>query len=325
MSSILQSAQTTLQEDFGGFGHNAAGEEHQFDIDHVPDQTGKVAVVTGGSEGIGYGCTRTLLSKNISKLYILSVSQDVVNGAYDALKKDMGEDKANRAKWMLCDLSDWKQTAQMASEIAKSTERIDVVINNAARGIMTHQLTDYGVDRHMAVNHMGHVVLTSHLLPVLKKTASQGNKVRIVNLASNAIEMVPKNINYDSLESINTDEGPMPTYGRSKLANLLYARYLARHLTKEHPNILANGTHPGFVDTKLTNEMIHEPYPRKFLPTTQAQSCANISPSRWLRYVRRLEALHERSVEGLRFHNVGCDLHRQERRVYLPACDAGAW
>ena len=53
----------------------------------------------------------------------------------------------------------------------------------------------------------------------------------------------------------------MPQYGRSKLANILYAKYLNKHLTSKHPNILANATHPGFVDTKMSVKDIHEPYP----------------------------------------------------------------
>lgn len=262
MSSAVKNIQTTLQEDFGGFGHNAAGEEHQFSLDNVPDQTSKVALVTGGSEGIGYGCTRTLLAKNIHKLYILSLSKEVVDGARDAIKQDLGEEASKRTHWIQCDFSDWKQVANMAKEISSSTDRLDILINNAARGIMTQQITEYGLDRHMALNHMGHVVLTSHLLPLLKKTASDKNsKVRIVNISSNAHEQVPKDLKFESIDDLNKDLGPMGTYGRSKLANLLHVRYLARHLTKEHPNILANATHPGFVDTKMTDQHIHEPYP----------------------------------------------------------------
>lgn len=60
--------------------HSLADTEHQLKLEDTPDQTGKVAVVTGGSEGIGYGCTHTLLSKNISKIFILSLSQEVVDG-----------------------------------------------------------------------------------------------------------------------------------------------------------------------------------------------------------------------------------------------------
>lgn len=113
----------------------------------------------------------------------------------------------------------------------------------------------------MALNHMGHVILTSHLLPILKNTASEGNTVRIVALSSNAHQTAPSDTKFESLEELNQDLGPNPQYGRSKLANLLYSRYLSRHLTPSHPNILANATHPGFVDTKMSTKDIHEPYP----------------------------------------------------------------
>lgn len=327
MTSAVKNVQSTLQENFGGFGHNAAGSEHQFSIDNVPDQTGRVAVVTGGSEGIGYGCTRSLLAKDIGKLYILSLSKEVVEGAYNAIKQDLGEESAKRTHWIQCDLSDWKQAANVAKEISNSTDRLDILINNAARGIMTAQLTDYGVDRHMALNHMGHVILTSHLLPLMKKTASANNKVRFVNLGSNAHEQVPKDLSFKNLEVMNSDLGPMGTYGRSKLAALLYSRYLARHLTKEHPNILANATHPGFVDTAMTDKHIHEPYPcKQFIPqnTLVIPSLTTFHSGR-LRHVRRPEGFHERPVAGLHVYGLGRDLHRQERRVHLPTCDARAW
>ena len=112
----------------------------------------------------------------------------------------------------------------------------------------------------MAMNHMSHVILTSHLLPILKKTAEKGT-VRIVNQSSNAHQATPGDTKFASLDELNRDLGPNGQYGRSKLASLLHARYLNRHLTKEHPNILANATHPGFVDTKMSTKDIHEPYP----------------------------------------------------------------
>ena len=113
----------------------------------------------------------------------------------------------------------------------------------------------------MAVNHIAHVILTSHLLPVLKSTAEKGNTVRISNQASNAHQATPSDTKFASLDELNHDLGPNGLYGRSKLANILYSRYLARHLTKDYPNILANATHPGFVDTAMSTRDIHEPYP----------------------------------------------------------------
>ena len=260
--SIMNTISSTIAENFGGKAHDAASKEHQFSLEQVPDLSGKVAVVTGGSEGVGYGCTHTLLSHNIKKLFILSVSKDVIDGALKSIAEEMGQEAASKVTWLECDLSDWKKVKQVADKIASaSPDRIDILINNAARGIMTYQLTDYGVDRHMAVNHMGHTIVTSHLLPIFKKTASSGNIVRIVNLASNAHQATPSDTKFESLEELNRDTGPNGQYGRSKLAAILYSRYLAKHLTSAHPNILINATHPGFVDTKMSSVDIHEPYP----------------------------------------------------------------
>ncbi|KAH9828850.1 retinol dehydrogenase 12 [Teratosphaeria destructans] len=261
MTSIIDNVQRTIAENLGGLGHALAPGRARFSLQDVPDQSGKVAVVTGGSEGIGYGITHGLLSKNISKLFILSVSKDVVDGAFKAIADELGQDKADRAKWIQCDLTDWKRVAQVSQEITHSTDRLDILVNNAARGIMTYQLTDYGVDRHMALNHFGHVILTSHLLPLLKKTASQGDRVRIVNQASNVHQNVPGDLRFDTISDINQDLGPVAQYGRTKLANILYTKYLARHLSSQHPNIVVNATHPGIVSTKQTKEDIHEPYP----------------------------------------------------------------
>jgi NAD(P)-dependent dehydrogenase (short-subunit alcohol dehydrogenase family) len=263
-TSTMQAVKNTIAENLGktiSGAHSLAPKDQQFSLEEVPDLSGKVAVVTGGSEGIGYGCTHTLLSKNISKLFIISLSEDIVSGATAAIAKELGEDKASRVEWLQCDLSDWEKVGQTAFEIAKKTDRLDILINNAGRGIMTYQIAKNGVDLHMAANHMGHVILTSHLLPVLKSTAEKGDKVRIVQLASNAHQSAPKDTKFASLEELNQDLGPNTQYGRSKLAAILYARFLARHLSSAHPNILSNATHPGLVETRQSVEHIHEPFP----------------------------------------------------------------
>ncbi|KAF1844926.1 NAD(P)-binding protein [Cucurbitaria berberidis CBS 394.84] len=239
---MIQAAKNTIAENLGG-AHALAPKESQFSLDEVPDLSGKVAVITGGSEGIGYGCTHTLLSHNIEKLFIISKSEDIANDAIKAITEEMGEDKANRV------------------EISEKTDRLDILINNAGRGIMTYQLAKNGVDLHMATNHFGHVVLTSHLLPLLQSTAEKGDKVRLVQLGSNLHENAPKETQFESLDELNTDYGPQPQYGRSKLAAILYAKYLDRHLNSQYPNILSNASHPGIVDTRQSAVHIHEAYP----------------------------------------------------------------
>jgi len=66
----MEFVRNKIAENFGGPTHSLVSEENYFDLEQVPDLSGKIAVVTGGSEGIGFGVTHTLLSKNISKLFV---------------------------------------------------------------------------------------------------------------------------------------------------------------------------------------------------------------------------------------------------------------
>ena len=215
--------------------------------------------MTGGSEGIGYGVTHTLLSHDISKLIILSLSKEVVDGAKKSVAEELGQEKADRTEWIQCDISNFAEVKKAADQIKNSTDRLDILINNAARGIQTYQLSPYGIDQHMATNHFGHVLLTSYLFDLLKKTSEKHGTVRIVNQASNAHQGAPSDVKFESLDELNIDLGPNPQYGRSKLANILYTRYLERNVTKGgSPKILVNATHPGFVSTRQSVEHIHE-------------------------------------------------------------------
>ena len=146
----MEAAKQTVAQNMGVSGaHEMVPKDQQFALEETPDLSGKVAVVTGGSEGIGYGVTHTLLSHNIEKIFILSLSEEVINGSLKAIGEEMGEATAKKVTWLQCDLSDWKKTKQVADTIAKSIDRLDILVNNAARGIMTYQLMDYGVDRHV--------------------------------------------------------------------------------------------------------------------------------------------------------------------------------
>jgi len=198
----MQTVKNTLAENLGKIvpSNSLAPADGKFSLEEVPDLSGKVAMITGGSEGIGYGCTHTLLTHNISKLFIISQSKDIVEDAIGAIKSEMGEEAAKKVEWIQCDLSDWEAIGKTALDIAGKLDRLDILINNAGRGIMEYALDKQGVDLNMSVNHFGHVILTSHLLPKIKETAKQGHKVRIVNMSSNTHENAPKDTKLESLE-----------------------------------------------------------------------------------------------------------------------------
>lgn len=224
----------------------------------MPDLSGKVAAITGGSRGIGYACTHTLLQRNIDKIYVLSDGKEGIEEALQSIRKEISPDAADKVKWIQVDIADWSAMAKAAEQIKSESDRLDILINDAGRGVMTYQVAENGIDRHMAANHFGHVVLTSKLLPLLKSTAEKGDKVRIVGVGSNLHAASPSDTKFASLEELNTDLGPNAQYGRSKLAVQLYYKYLSKHLP---PNVLSNSIHPGIVATKMSIEDIHEPYP----------------------------------------------------------------
>lgn len=229
-----------------------------FSLEDVPDLSGKTALVTGGTEGIGLACTKTLLEHNIEKVFVLSYRRSV----YEEALEKLGHIKSlkERIQWLQCDLAKWDtEVIAAADTICKDASRLDIVIANAARGIMPYQQDKHGIDLGMSVNHIGHVALISHLLPLLKKTAEMSNDpVRVVNLASMNHEHAPSDMTFENIEDLNREMGPNEGYGRTKLAAILYARWMAERLPK---NILFNSTHPGVVNTAQTIDWIHDAYP----------------------------------------------------------------
>lgn len=163
----MEAIKQTVAQNMGvGGAHTMVPEDQQFDLKDTPDLKGKVAIVTGGSEGIGFGSTYTFLSKGLEKVFVISVSKEVIDESTKTVKEELGEEAANKITWLQCDLADWKAVKETADKIAKATDRIDILVNNAGRGIMTYQLTEYGVDRHVRSHSYSlHHIATAYRCP----------------------------------------------------------------------------------------------------------------------------------------------------------------
>jgi NAD(P)-dependent dehydrogenase (short-subunit alcohol dehydrogenase family) len=151
-----------------------------------------------------------------------------------------GPNQAHRAH--IADLSRLADLKRVGAEIAAAEPRIDVLINNAGNIFGTRMLTDDGLERTFATNHVAYAALT-HLL---RDRLIAAGPARIVNTASAA--HLGQTLDFDDLQFAKGYR-PQTAYGRSKLCNILFTRELARHLAAT--GVTANCLHPGFVATNL--------------------------------------------------------------------------
>ncbi|KDR81778.1 hypothetical protein GALMADRAFT_239970 [Galerina marginata CBS 339.88] len=220
--------------------------------DDLVDLHDKVAIVTGGNTGIGYGTVQFLVRKG-AKVYIAARNEQRALDAKKQLEKEGMEDGS--VEWLKLELSGPRLAKQAAEEFLRKETRLDILVNNAAIGAVgPFKLGEDGFLDIMTTNHLSHFAFTDTLLPLMKTTSEEeGSDVRIVNLTS----MAHSRIEVDSFvgkDSLNKEfgdsfNGYLDTYGYSKLANILHIKELQRRLDSENTAITCMSVHPGPVLT----------------------------------------------------------------------------
>lgn len=217
---------------------------------HIPSLEGKVIVVTGGNSGTGKACVIEL-AKHAPKCIFLSARS---KAKFDDAVKDVKKVTPSAVvEFLELDLASFESVKQAAEAVKASTNRLDILINNAGIMGLPPGLTKEGYELHFGTNHMGPALLTKLLLPLLLSTAEEpGADVRIVNLTSMGhANTVKGGIDFESVKTELSDRHSFIRYGQSKLANILHARELARR----YPSITSVSVHPGRVATQLLDDM----------------------------------------------------------------------
>ncbi|PTB66633.1 NAD(P)-binding protein [Trichoderma citrinoviride] len=226
----------------------------------IPDLTGKVALVTGGNVGIGFQIVKQLALHG-AKVYLGARSEPRAKQAIDSILSEYQSITKDRVIWLPLDLSRPANIMEAAQLMSSWEKRLDILINNAGIATDDFTTTAEGFESTIAVNHIGHFILTTKLLPLLKATASAiGSDVRIVTSSSVAEKFAPKHNNFTTTEDLSdpgtTDSNDYTSrktvfsrYGASKLANLLFTRELQRRLDEEDVKITALAVDPGPVAT----------------------------------------------------------------------------
>jgi NAD(P)-dependent dehydrogenase (short-subunit alcohol dehydrogenase family) len=198
----------------------------------------KVVVITGATSGIGRIAAERLAAQG-ARIVLIARDQARAERTLGRLQA-AGRGVEHRAH--IADLSSLAEVRQVAAAIAAQEPRIDVLINNAGSIFARRLETVEGLERTFALNHMAYFVLTRELRARLVASAP----ARIINTASRA--HYGKTLDFDDLQ-LRKGYRAMTAYGRSKLANILFTRELARRLAGT--GVTANCLHPGFVATHL--------------------------------------------------------------------------
>ena len=212
----------------------------------VPDQRGRLAIVTGSNTGLGYDTARVLAARGAK---VVMAVRDTAKGDAAAARIREITPGADIAVTKL-DLGSLASVRESGAELGAAYPRIDLLINNAGVMYPPKQTTSDGFELQFGTNHLGHFALTGLLLPNLLPVEGS----RVVVVASIAHNIRAK-IDFDDLQWEKRRYDRVASYGQSKLANLLFTYELQRRLAAAKANTIAVAAHPGVAATELVRHV----------------------------------------------------------------------
>lgn len=221
------------------------------DPDIEKNITGEVAVITGGSRGIGLEAAKILLDKGCHVIIASSANSKVAKQIEISLSKQISqESKAKVEIWHL-DLTSLESVVKFAERLRDSSISIQYLINNAAIMFAPQKITENGFESHFQVNYLGHCLLIWLLIPLLVASSRKNEKrARIINVSSST--HFARDLRLGDLQS--RIYSPFHAYAQSKLAQIMFTFKLSRWLSKHNDfgdHITVNTLHPGVAKTEL--------------------------------------------------------------------------
>ncbi len=216
----------------------------KLDLKHIASQKGRIAIVTGANNGVGFETSLGLAQVGF-KVVMACRNLNKAAAAQSKIKQVLPHADLDILQLDLSQLSSVRNFVQQFSE---RYQQLDVLVNNA--GVMTTsaQKNAEGIELQFATNHIGHFVLSSLLMDFMPDSS----RSRIISLSSVAHKQA--RIHFGDIECKNV-KGFGAAYGQSKLACLMFGDELNRRLRKAGKNIRSLSVHPGISDTGLFDEM----------------------------------------------------------------------
>ena len=210
----------------------------------IPDLTGRLAVVTGATGGLGIA-TSIELARHGARLLITARNR---TKADDAVAQIIAAAPGADVQVVSLDLADLADAKRAAREVLEQHHRIDILVNNAGIMATPRRTTVDGFELQIGTNHLGHFAWTAGLWPAL--VAADARIVSVSSLAHLQAGGV-------DLRSLTPEGSPRryfrwTSYAESKLANLSFAMELHRRATAAGVGVVSVGAHPGIASTNLT-------------------------------------------------------------------------
>jgi len=210
----------------------------------IPDQTGRVAVITGANTGLGYETAAALAAKGAQ--VVLAVRN--LDKGKDAASRIAQATPGAKVELQELDLTSLDSIHAAAEQLKTDHDAIDLLINNAGVMFTPKSTTKDGFELQFGTNHLGHFAFTGLLLD--RVLAAPGS--RVVTVSSVGHRFARQGIRFDDLQS-DRDYSRVGAYGQAKLANLLFTYELQRRLAGTQT--IATAAHPGGSNTELARNL----------------------------------------------------------------------
>ena len=217
----------------------------------IPDQTGRVAIVTGANSGLGLVTARELARAGAR---VVLASRSAEKGR-DAASRIVSAVPGADVSAAILDLADLKSVREFATT---APERVDLLINNAGVMAAPRRLTTDGFESQFGTNHLGHFALTGLLLGRLLAAPAP----RVVTVSSTMHR--GGKIDFDDLQG-ERKYSRWGAYSQSKLANLMFCFELQRRAVAADTALLSVAAHPGYASTNLQAAGTDRFYERWFM------------------------------------------------------------
>ncbi len=215
-----------------------------FKLKNIPSQQGRIAIVTGANNGIGFETTLAMAKYGFKVVMACRNMKKAEKAKSAILQKSPDAD----LDILQLDLSDLNSVRAFAKNYKNNYSQLDVLINNAGVLIYSGKKNGAGIELQFATNHLGHFLLTNLLIDLMPDDTAS----RIVVLSSIAHKTAK--IHFDDLNGENIDDAEA-VYGQSKLANLMFADELNRQLKRSGKKMVVLAVHPGGSFSGLFEEM----------------------------------------------------------------------